>query len=69
MPDLQLILKFRIEGEAEWRVRDAARIRVDRGRLTLVRRNTRAFETIPLSRITALSIQSVSRLHPTALAV
>ena len=66
MPDLQLILKFRIEGEAEWRVRGAARISVDRGRLTLVRHNARAFETIPLSRITALSIQSVSGLHPRA---
>jgi hypothetical protein len=67
MADLKLVLKFRIDGEAGWRVRSAARISVDRGRLTLVRHSTRAFETIPLSRITALSIQSVS--GRTALAV
>jgi len=69
MADLKLILKFRIDGESEWRVRGADRISVDRGRLTLVRHNARAFETIPLSRITAVSIRTVSRLHPVTLAV
>ena len=69
MPDLQLILRFKIHGEAVWRVRGAASISVDRGRLTLVKPTTRAFETIPLSRIQALSIQSVSGVHQTALAV
>ena len=69
MADLKLVLKFRIDGEAGWRVRSAARISVDRGRLTLVRHSTRALETIPLSRITALSIQSVSGVRSTAVAV
>ena len=63
MTDQQLILKFKIDGEAQWRVRGAARITVNAGRLTLFAHGTRAFETIPLSRINALSIQSVSGMR------
>lgn len=66
MQDRQLVLRLRIHGE--WRVRSAARITVDRGNLTLVNPSPRAFETIPLSCIQALSIQSVSSVHQTALA-
>ena len=68
MADLQLILKFKIDGEAEWRVRGAARISVDGGRLTLIEHHTRTLETIPLSRIKALSIHSFGGV-PGALAV
>jgi hypothetical protein len=60
MTDLRLILKFKIKGEAAWRVKEAARISVKGGRLTLFGRHARAFEAIPLSRIEALLIQYVS---------
>lgn len=66
MADLQLILKFKIKEEAEWRFKEAARISVKRGRLTLFGHHERAFETILLSRIEALSIQYVSGVHQRA---
>ena len=54
-----LKLKFRIDEEAEWRIRAVARLSVKGGRLTLFAHPKRAFETIQLSRIKALSIQPV----------
>jgi hypothetical protein len=69
MPDQRLILEFRIDGEAGWRVQGADRISVDCGHLTLVRPTTRALETIPLSSIRALSIRSASGVQDTVLAV
>jgi hypothetical protein len=67
MTDLRLILKFKIKGEAAWRVKEAARISVRGGRLTLFGDHPRAFETIPLSHIEELSIQYVSGVHQRAL--
>ena len=59
----QLVLKFKIDEDAEWRIRGAARISVNGRCLTLFAHPAQAFETIPLSRIKALSIQSVAGLH------
>jgi hypothetical protein len=59
MADLKLILRFKMDEEPEWRVKAAARISVAGGRLTLQAHDSRACETIPLSRVHSLSIQSV----------
>jgi len=64
MTDLQLILKIKFHGEARCRVRRAARITLDRDRLTLVAPNTLALEAIPLPCIKALRIQSVAGTRP-----
>jgi hypothetical protein len=67
--DQRLVFKFKIDGEGEWYVKGADRISVDGGRLTLIEHPTWAFETIPLFRVEALSIQSVSSVHKRAFAV
>ncbi len=59
MANLQLILKYKIQGESEWHVRGAASISLDRGALTLREPLTGASETIPLCRVQGLSIQSL----------
>ena len=59
-PDVNLILKYRVDAEAECRVRRVARIMVDGDLLTLVEPRTGALEVLPLSRTEVLSIQSFS---------
>jgi hypothetical protein len=59
-PDVNLILKYRLDAEAKCRVKRVARIVVDGDRLTLVEPRTGALEVLPLSRTEVLSIQSFS---------
>ncbi len=61
MADSQLMLKLKLDGEAEWRVKEAARIQVDWSGLTLIEPHTGAVETIPLGCVEIVSIRPLSR--------
>jgi len=57
-----LVLHFKLDGEAEDRVYNAARITIDgRGGLTLYRAGGRGSEWIRMEALEALSIQAVPR--------
>jgi hypothetical protein len=69
MGQLNLVLRLRIGGEADLSVKAASRIRVDtKDGLTVIDAQTGAVETIPLSRIEALSIQWLSHRSRRAVA-
>lgn len=59
MRNMNLMLKFKLGGEDEFRVRGAARIKVDASGLTLTDAETGATERIPLGTVEVLSIHSL----------
>ena len=60
MNDLNLVLKFRMAGDSELRVKSASRIKLDgRGGLVVEDAETNARETIDLRNLTAFNLQSV----------
>jgi hypothetical protein len=69
MGQLNLVLRLRIDGETDLRVKAASRIGVDaKDGLTVTDAETGAVETIPLRRIEALSIHSLSSRSRRAMA-
>jgi hypothetical protein len=60
MNDLNLVLKFKMAGDSELRVRSARSIKLDgRGGLIVEDAETNALETIDLRNLTAFNLQSV----------
>jgi hypothetical protein len=65
MNDLNLILTFKLAGDASLRARAAARIRVDgMGGILVYDAETGHAERLPLDRIDSLSIDSTSKRLP-----
>jgi hypothetical protein len=65
--EVNLLLKYRLRGESDLRVKGAARISVDRtGALTLTDPRTGFLETFPLTAIEVLSIQFAKSSAATA---
>ena len=59
---MNLLVKFKLRGDSRFRIKGAARIKVDaEGRLTLFDAQGGAAETIAISDVDSISIHSVTR--------